>query len=123
MNESDEIKANEAASQTSPEPTRNAVVKTALTTAAGVAVGAVLTENAEAQANAPKTGHIRIIVSEGGIDVKTLDSAIYYLLRKLQPNGCTVCGLLGFDLSILRGDPPFAVNPQAGLIQGIETVG
>jgi hypothetical protein len=118
-----ESKVESGTPPTAPEPTPNGTVKTALLTAAGLAIGATLTETAHAQANVPTSGHIRIVVEEGAITLVTLERAIVNVLRQLQPGGCVTCGLVGFDLSILRGDPPFAVGGTAGgIAEGIETV-
>jgi hypothetical protein len=123
MKESVEIRSTEEKANSAPEPTRSGAVRTALTTAAGLAVGAVLTENAQAQDRGPTGGHIRIVVQEGAIEFETLNRAITGVIRQLQPGGCGRCGLLGFDLSILRGDPAFTVGPAGGgIVEGIETV-
>src|SRR5438270_4021084 len=99
MEESVETRVEEVAQNGSQEPNRDKVVKTALTAAAGLAIGAVLTEEAQAQDRGPVGGHIRIIVQEGAIELPTLRRAIAGVIRQLKPGGCTGCGLLGYDLS------------------------
>lgn len=100
----------------------NDSMKTAVTTVAGLTLAATMTENAEAQ-TARKSGHITLVVSEGEITLQTLQTAVLGLLRTLKPGGCTGCGLVGFDINILRGDPAF--SPQqiggAGIVGAIET--
>ena len=47
--------------------------------------------------------HVRIVVSEGKVTLEDLHAALDLAVRHVG-GGCN-CGLTGFDLSFLRGDP------------------
>jgi hypothetical protein len=47
--------------------------------------------------------HVRIVVAEGKVTLKDLHAALEAAIRHVG-GGCN-CGLTGFDLSFLRGDP------------------
>ena len=58
--------------------------------------------------------HVKIVVAEGKVtleDLKALDLAIKHVV----PRGGCNCGLTGFDISFLRGDP--AMNLAKGLAE------
>jgi hypothetical protein len=67
-------------------------------------------------------GHVQIVVSEGRVTLEELHKALDEAIRFVVPKGGCNCGLTGFDLSFLRGDPALGrelsniPNIQAGLI-------
>jgi hypothetical protein len=109
--------------RSTPSSTGLQTVKTAAATVAGIAIGATLTEPARAQTTAPEQrGTLRIVVHEGEIALDTLQEAIVLLMAQFKPNGCTGCGLLGYDLLIQRGYPPLAQFRAGGNVLGaVET--
>jgi hypothetical protein len=48
--------------------------------------------------------HLRIVVSEGKVTLEELHEALDLAVRGVVRGGCN-CGLTGFDISFLRGDP------------------
>ncbi len=57
-----------------------------------------------AQAKALSNGHVRIVVAEGKVTMEELHKALDEAVRVVVKGGCN-CGLTGFDLSFVRGDP------------------
>ncbi len=51
-----------------------------------------------------QNGHLKIVVTEGKVTLEDLHSALDNALRHVVKGGCN-CGLTGFDVSFLRGDP------------------
>lgn len=51
-----------------------------------------------------KNAHVKIVVEEGRVTMEDLHKALDVAVRKITKGGCN-CGLTGFDLSFLRGDP------------------
>jgi hypothetical protein len=48
--------------------------------------------------------HVKIVVTEGKITLDELHKALDEAVRLVTKGGCN-CGLTGFDISFLRGDP------------------
>jgi hypothetical protein len=48
--------------------------------------------------------HVKIVVAEGKVTLEDLHAALDVAIREVVKGGCN-CGLTGFDLSFLRGDP------------------
>jgi hypothetical protein len=66
-------------------------------------------------------GHVKIVVAEGKVTLEELHKALDLAIHQVVPKGGCNCGLTGFDLTFLRGDPALAElskipNIQAGLI-------
>ena len=49
--------------------------------------------------------HVQIVVAEGKVTLEDLHAALDQAIRHVVPKGGCNCGLTGFDLSFLRGDP------------------
>ena len=72
-----------------------------------------------------KNNHLNIVVAEGKVTMEDLHAALEQAVRGVVKGGCN-CGLTGFDISFLRGDPAITLselnkipNIQGGvLIQG-----
>jgi hypothetical protein len=56
------------------------------------------------QATANLTGHLQIVVAEGKVTMEDLHAALDHAVKQVVRGGCN-CGLTGFDLSFVRGDP------------------
>ena len=72
------------------------------------------------QSDTKRASHVKIVVAEGKVTLEDLHAALDQAVREVVKGGCN-CGLTGFDLSFLRGDPALAglskiPNVQAGLI-------
>ena len=72
----------------------------------------------ESHEKALKTRHVQIVVAEGKVTLEDLHKALDQAVRHVG-GGCN-CGLTGFDLSFLRGDPGLTEltkipNIQAGI--------
>ncbi len=52
-------------------------------------------------------GHLKIVVAEGKVTIEELQAALKEAIQVVTKGGCN-CGLTGFDLSFLRGDPEVA---------------
>ena len=66
--------------------------------------------------------HVKIVVSEGRVTLEDLHKALDLAIRQVVPKGGCNCGLTGFDLSFLRGDPELGKaltqvpNIQGGIV-------
>ena len=49
--------------------------------------------------------HVKIVVSEGKVTLEELHRALDLAIKHVVPKGGCNCGLTGFDISFLRGDP------------------
>jgi len=49
-------------------------------------------------------GHVKIVVAEGKVTLEDLHKALDRAVSLVVKGGCN-CGLTGFDLSFVRGDP------------------
>lgn len=67
-----------------------------------------------------KKNHIKIVVSEGRVTLDELHKALDIAVSQMVPKGGCNCGLTGFDLSFLRGDP--AIGRVLREVQHIESV-
>ncbi len=56
------------------------------------------------EARALTNGHLSIVVQEGKVTMEDLHAALDQAVRHVVKGGCN-CGLTGFDLSFVRGDP------------------
>ena len=56
------------------------------------------------QKSTVKNAHVKIVVEEGRVTLDHLHKALDLAVREITKGGCN-CGLTGFDLSFLRGDP------------------
>jgi hypothetical protein len=68
-------------------------------TAAGAAIATVASQPAEASGNV-HTGQIQILFVEGKVSVDSLTSALSQIVHIA---GCPGCGMIGFDISFIRG--------------------
>ncbi len=64
--------------------------------------------------------HVKVVVTEGKVTLEELHKALDEVIRLKVPKGGCNCGLTGFDLTFLRGDPELTEltkipNVQAGL--------
>jgi hypothetical protein len=51
-----------------------------------------------------KNSHLKIVVAEGRVTMEDLHKALDIAVKKVTRGGCN-CGLTGFDVSFVRGDP------------------
>jgi len=68
-----------------------------------------------------QSNHIKIVVAEGKVTLEDLHAALEQAVRLKVPKGGCNCGLTGFDISFLRGDPELSAltkipNIQAGIV-------
>jgi hypothetical protein len=68
-----------------------------------------------------ESSHVKIVVAEGKVTLEDLHAALDQAIRHVVPKGGCNCGLTGFDISFLRGDPELnqltkIPNIQGGLI-------
>ena len=63
--------------------------------------------------------HLRIVVAEGKVTLEDLHRALDVAIKEVVHGGCN-CGLTGFDVSFLRGDPAIRLGEVANIpnIQG-----
>ncbi len=67
-----------------------------------------------------KTSHVQIVVAEGKVTLEDLHAALDVAIKHVVRGGCN-CGLTGFDVSFVRGDPALTelgkvANIQAGIV-------
>lgn len=55
--------------------------------------------------------HLRIVVAEGKVTMEDLHAALDRAVKEVVRGGCN-CGLTGFDISFVRGDPALAALTQ-----------
>ena len=66
--------------------------------------------------------HVKIVVAEGKVTLEELHRALDQAIKHVVPKGGCNCGLTGFDLTFLRGDPELShqlagiPNVSAGLV-------
>ena len=53
------------------------------------------------------TRHLQIVVSEGRVTLEDLHAALDHAVKGVVKGGCN-CGLTGFDVAFLLGDPEIA---------------
>jgi hypothetical protein len=68
---------------------------------------------------AMKDNHLKIVVSEGKVTMEELHKALEVAVRGVVKGGCN-CGLTGFDVSFLRGDPERAALTEVNQIANIQ---
>lgn len=67
--------------------------------------------------------HVKIVVHEGRVTLEDLHRALDIAVKHMVPKGGCNCGLTGFDLTFLRGDPAISraltevSNIQGGMIE------
>jgi hypothetical protein len=63
--------------------------------------------------------HLQIVVAEGKVTLEDLHAALDLAVKEVVRGGCN-CGLTGFDISFLRGDPAVRLHDVANIqnIQG-----
>jgi len=72
---------------------------------------------------AVRNAHVKIVVEEGRVTMEDLHKALDVAVRQITKGGCN-CGLTGFDLSFLRGDPGMnkaladVANIKGGIVTG-----
>jgi len=64
-------------------------------------------------------GHVKIVVSEGKVTMEDLHKALDQAVRHVGRSGCN-CGLTGFDLSFVRGDPALHALGELATIPNIQ---
>ncbi|WER48614.1 hypothetical protein CupriaWKF_27985 [Cupriavidus sp. WKF15] len=64
------------------------------------------------------SNHVKIVVTEGKVTLEDLHKALDEAIRVMVPKGGCNCGLTGFDLSFLRGDPELTQLAQIPNVQG-----
>lgn len=62
--------------------------------------------------------HVKIVVSEGKVTLEDLHAALDRAVKHMVPRGGCNCGLTGFDLSFIHGDPGLSELHQVPNIQG-----
>jgi hypothetical protein len=62
-------------------------------------------------------GHLKIVVAEGKVTLEDLHKALDVGIREIVHGGCN-CGLTGFDVSFVRGDPALAELGNIANIRG-----
>ncbi len=68
--------------------------------------------------NPKGNSHLKIVVAEGRVTLEELHKALDQAIALAVPKGGCNCGLTGFDLSFLRGDPAFARLAEIPNVQG-----
>jgi hypothetical protein len=63
--------------------------------------------------------HLKIVVSEGKVTLEELHKALDVAIRGVVKGGCN-CGLTGFDVSFLRGDPAHVALTELNNIPNIQ---
>jgi hypothetical protein len=62
--------------------------------------------------------HVKIFVAENKVTLEDLHAALDVAIRHMVPKGGCNCGLTGFDISFLRGDPELAELNKIPHVQG-----
>lgn len=74
------------------------------------------------------SSHVRIVVQEGKVTLEDLHKALDIAVKQFVPKGGCNCGLTGFDISFLRGDPVFSraltqiPNIQGAMIEHVNAI-
>jgi len=66
-----------------------------------------------------KDNHLKIVVAEGKVTLEDLHTALDVAIRHVVKGGCN-CGLTGFDISFLRGDPELTALTELNQIRNIQ---
>jgi hypothetical protein len=64
--------------------------------------------------------HVKIVVSEGKVTLEELHRALDLAIKHVVPKGGCNCGLTGFDISFLRGDPVLDLGKGLAQIPNIQ---
>jgi hypothetical protein len=64
-------------------------------------------------------GHLKIVVAEGKVTLEDLHKALDVAVKGVVRGGCN-CGLTGFDVSFLRGDPEITGLAGLGNVANIQ---
>jgi hypothetical protein len=64
-----------------------------------------------------KNNHVKIVVAEGKVTLENLHAALDLAIKHVVKGGCN-CGLTGFDVSFVRGDPALTELSKVPNIQG-----
>jgi hypothetical protein len=64
-------------------------------------------------------GHLKIVVAEGKVTLEDLHAALDQAVKGVVRGGCN-CGLTGFDVSFLRGDPAITGLAEVGKIANVQ---
>jgi len=64
--------------------------------------------------------HVKIVVSEGKVTLEELHRALDLAIKHVVPKGGCNCGLTGFDISFLRGDPELELGKGLAQIPNIQ---
>ena len=72
----------------------------------------------ESQQTIHANSHVKTVVTEGKVTLEDLHAALDQAIRHMVPKGGCNCGLTGFDLSFLRGDPALTQLAHIPNIQG-----
>lgn len=76
-------------------------------------------ETQEKGINVERNNHVKIVVAEGKVTLEELHKALDLAIKQVVPRGGCNCGLTGFDVSFLRGDPALSKTlTQVPNIQG-----
>lgn len=70
------------------------------------------------QAAPIKNGHLQIVVAEGKVTLQDLHAALDRAIIGVA--GHCNCGLTGFDVSFLRGDPAQASLAEVGKVPNVQ---
>jgi len=63
--------------------------------------------------------HLQIVVAEGKVTLEDLHAALDQAIKGVVRGGCN-CGLTGFDVSFLRGDPAVTGLNQVANIPNVQ---
>jgi hypothetical protein len=67
-----------------------------------------------------RNDHVKIVVNEGRVTMEELHKALDLAVKQMVPKGGCNCGLTGFDLTFLRGDPEInRVMNEIPNVQGV----
>ncbi len=73
----------------------------------------------QVEERAVRNNHVTIVVAEGKVTLEELHAALDQAIRHVVKGGCN-CGLTGFDISFLRGDPAMAAFSELNKISNIQ---
>jgi len=63
--------------------------------------------------------HLKIVVAEGKVTLEDLHAALDRAIRSITKGGCN-CGLTGFDVSFLRGDPELTGLAEVAKVPNVQ---
>lgn len=68
---------------------------------------------------AMRGNHLTIVVAEGKVTMEQLHAALDQAVRHVVKGGCN-CGLTGFDVSFLRGDPALGAIAEVTKVPNVQ---